>query len=129
MAQRGRKSAAALNVLSLTTTVTRSRPTAPEALTNPEVSLFTQTALANPHLSAGDSALLGAYCVAVAKSFELARQADVTAWEKSLKLVLALSRALRISPRSSHPVTVGRRKSEAAPTVCEQLVDEFDDAG
>jgi len=137
LAKRGRKSVAS-NVVALDLSKARPRLVSPTPLTKAEAKIFATTAQLNPHLVEADAALLAAYSQAVIKGYRLAKRDDAAAvksWDQVSRVVLAMSRALRLAPINNvHPETSGRRrrdaKSAAKPWEDSELpysADEIDD--
>lgn len=112
--KRGRRSTASLNVIPIN--INRARVIKPPvALTNAERDIFDDTARINTHLTAADATLLAAYAQAVCKSFRLVKRDDVSDWEKSNRIMLALARSLRLTQQAqTHPERAGRARANAA---------------
>ncbi len=104
---------AASNLIPLPTTGPGSKLTAPPFLSKSEASLFSQTAIANPHLTSSDVPLLACYVQGLVKGQKLVKQADVAAWEKCMRVVLSMATKLKLTPQALHPDTVARRKRDA----------------
>jgi hypothetical protein len=125
MLQRGRKSS--LNVVTLDVTSTRSRLTAPSLLTKAEAKFFVEVAAVNPHLRPADAPLLAAFAQAMVKTYRLARQSDISAWEKSARVAMALATKLRITAQSQvHPEAAGRKRPHTLPSYYETETMESD---
>ena len=115
MMQRGRKSTAALSVVSIES-VPRLRP--PSDLTAAEDALFRQVAAqcAADHFTASDTPLLVAYCQAVILGRSAFAQLSeggggFQAWQQAARTLAMLATKLRLCPHSrSDPKTVGRHQ-------------------
>lgn len=133
MRQRGRKSAASLNIVRLP--VERSKVMAPpRKLSQEEADVFARTARLNPHLTEADADQLAAYAQAAAKAARLAKRDDgpsVKAWEITLRAMLLTARSLRITNQSKvHPEHAGRASESARPmTRMQQFLEKHGDDG
>ncbi len=107
----------ASNVLALDLSKARPCLISPTPLTKAEARIFATTAQLNPHLVEADAALLAAYSQALIKGYRLAKRDDAAAvksWDQVSRVVLAMSRALRLAPiHNVHPETSGRRRRDA----------------
>jgi phage terminase small subunit len=140
MEQRGRKSAAELDLTSIDVKTIRLEP--PSTLSQPERDLFQSIVGANDarHFNLSDMALLRAYVQASVLSEKAAaelRKAPLldnkpSPWlvvsEKAVRAMVALSARLRLSPQSRlDPKTVARRHPHVGPAPWWNNDDEIDD--
>jgi len=108
-----RKSVAALSVMSPATTATSPRLIPPASLSSDERLEFLAIADENSHLRRTDAPMLGCYVTAVTRVQKLARSKDVAAWEKAIKVMLALARSLRLTQQScTDPKTLTRSRNK-----------------
>ena len=111
----GRRSAAELNVVSLATTRSRPRLSAPSSLNAAERAQFVEAVNNNPHLKAGDVPFLAAYCQTLVKVNKLARKTDaasIKSWELCSRVMISMAVKLRVTSHSqTHPETAGRARA------------------
>lgn len=111
MLQRGRKSAAAANVLRLSVSGEPARLSPPSYLSKPERSLFVEIVGACDlrHFVESDLPLLCSYIQATLVA-RAGPGEDLKAWESAVKFQCMLSTRLRLAPQSrSDPVKVARQ--------------------
>jgi hypothetical protein len=113
MTQRGRKSAASLNVVPLGN-VTRQRIVPIVPLSKPARKIFDSVVSNNPHLRAPDAEMLTVYAQSVHMSMLLAKKTDkesVASWSKVTGKMVTLATKLRLTVQSQqHPEKVGRMR-------------------
>src|SRR5690348_11445367 len=124
---RGRKSSAS-NVVQLAPSLPRPRLNPPRTLTKAERSIFVETVAQHPHLKPGDATLVAAFAQASARSSRLARKENTDPWERSVRIMLALARALRLAPISGmRPEALGRKRAEQQFSYYDQMKADDDD--
>lgn len=127
MTQRGRKSATG-NVVALRPTGSGPRLTPPSLLSNQEAQLFSELAAAAPHLSSTDTPILTSYVLAISKSNELSRSHDTASWEKTVRVMMALARTLRLTAQSLVDPKTAFRKRPPPPSFYDVMPLDDDDA-
>ena len=119
--QRGRKSSSA-NIIALHPTPTRSRLTAPSSLAANERAVFVETVAQHPHLKPGDTAMIAAFAQAAVKTFKLAKQHDVQAWERSARVMISFATKLRLTPQShTRAETLGRKRDQPTSSYYDRM--------
>ena len=120
--QRGRRSKSA-NIIALPTT--RPRLTAPTTLNASERKAFNETVAQHPHLKIGDTPMIVAFAQATVKTFKLAKQHDVQAWERSARVMISFATKLRLTPQSHiRAVALGRKRDDPSYSVEKDDKDE-----
>ncbi|MGC1995195.1 MAG: hypothetical protein WA704_14785 [Pseudolabrys sp.] len=114
MRQRGRRSAAAEEVISVDGRSPPLQP--PRYLNKAEKQVFAELA-ATRHFVPTDSGLLASLAQATVMARRAARDpANSAAWERSVKVQAMLSTKLRLTPQArTDPKTVGRRQDRFYP--------------
>jgi hypothetical protein len=102
--------------------------TVPDFLKTAEKAIFIEQAALNPHLTAGDVPMLAAYAQAISNTHRLARSKDITAWEKTARVAMALARALRLTAISGvSPDRLARQRRDYHPSAYSLMAEEEDD--
>src|SRR5512132_3613574 len=126
MLQRGRKSA---NVLTLPhVDGARPRLQPPKYLSKSERLVFTEIAAAARHFVASDAPMIAALAQASVIARRAARDpGKLQTWERAVRVQMALSRALRLTPQSRKSARAGALKQAAPPSAYDLLRDDDDD--
>jgi hypothetical protein len=104
-----RRSAASYVVPALTRP--KPAPIPPDFLPTSERQLFIDAAKANTHLVASDAPTLAAWSQAMVKVHTLGRGDDTVEFERAVRVMLALARALRLVPSATQkPESVYRKR-------------------
>src|SRR3954454_11107830 len=107
----GRPSQASLNVVPMDQNRRRLKASPVYPLTKPQRKVFNETYMKHEHLTPADSVLIGTYSIVVAKldAIKQASNVKVADLDKLSRLIVSLSRALRLAPQSRvDPKTLSR---------------------
>jgi hypothetical protein len=119
--KRGPKSTAELTVVKLDSARPRARIPIPKYLTGkPERDMFAEVVANHRHLTIGDTEQITLFVISTIGALKLSKKTDVAsvkATNLKTRDALAAARGLRITQISqSHPETLARKRSNAAPT-------------
>ena len=114
MRQRGRRSAAALEVINVDGRPSRLQP--PRYLNKIETAVFVELA-ATGHFVPTDAGLLASLAQATIMARKAARDpAKLSVWERAVRVQAMLSTKLRLTPQTrTDPKTVGRQQQRGYP--------------
>ena len=114
MRQRGRRSAAALEVINVDGRPSRLQP--PRYLNKIETAVFVELA-ATGHFVPTDTGLLASLAQATIMARKAARDpAKLSVWERAVRVQAMLSTKLRLTPQArTDPKTVGRQQQRGYP--------------
>src|SRR5512132_1795584 len=115
MLQRGRKPATVLTLPRVDGAHPQLQP--PKYLSKPERLVFSEIAAAARHFVASDAPMIAALAQASLIARRAARDASkLQTWERAVRVQMALSRALRLTPQSRYSARAGVLKQDRPPS-------------
>jgi len=112
------------NVYQLPTDATRSRQQLIPigSLSKAQLKIFHHVAHQNPHLKVADTPLLELFAMAYCRSIAADKRNDAQAWDREVRIVMALGTKLRLTPASTmEPRSVGRRRNETPQSYYDEM--------